>query len=285
VVDVFDAERSNHELWRDGYTLIPLLEAENIRAVQALHDEVFPAVPSDFYSSVMSATPEQRIRVLDGLRAIVMPKLATILPRHTVELASFMTKRPSSQRGRLPLHRDAWVADHRVQLAPSVWCPLVDVGPSNACLRMVRGSHHLLQSPCPMNALAVPAGHLTYQYDADPIEEEFIRDVPVAAGTAVVYDPRVLHASGENRTDQTRVAFNCLTVPVGQRASVYWWDDRPPGRMEAFEVTASFLCESRYGTRPDVPYPEGVRLSETFDVPRTPIRIDRARLKQLQAVA
>jgi hypothetical protein len=283
VTAVFDSDARNQELAVTGYTVIPLLDAAEIREVQALHDAVFPTVPLDFYSSIVSASAEQRIRVRDALRAIVVPKLLKLMPRHRIRLASFMTKRPTSRRGSLPLHRDAWITDHRVQVGPSIWCPLVDVGPANACLRMVPGSQHLIATPCPMNALLLPRPFLTYQWDADPVDAEFVRDLPLRAGMAVAYDPRVLHCSGENVSGEPRVAFSCLTVPDGLEPSVYWWDDRPPGRMQVFEVEESHLCEMEYATVPEEPYPAGVRLLDSFDVPREPIRIDRDALRRLQA--
>jgi hypothetical protein len=134
-----------------------------------------------------------------------------------------------------------------------------------------------------MNALAAQARHLTYQWDTDPLAEEFIRDVPLRAGSAVVYDPRILHGSGDNASDHPRVAFNCVTVPHDREARVYYWDEGPPGGVEAFEATESGLCELRYDSRPTAPYPDGLRLLEAFDVPREPMRIDQAALRRLQA--
>jgi len=281
---IFEADAANRELAHQGYTVIPLLDAAAIRDVQALHDAVFPTVPLDFHSTLVSATVEQRFRVVEGLRAIVSEKLETIIPGFRIAVASFMTKRPRSQRGRIPLHQDPWTTDHRREMAPSVWCPLVDVSSANACLRMVPGSQHLFPFPCPMNALSTTARHLTYQWNADPLDDEFVRDVPLGAGEAVIYDPRILHGSGENLSERTRVAFNCITIPEGDEPRLYFWDDRPPGRMETFQVTDAFLCEFRYDAHPEPPYPDGVRLLETFDVPREPMRLDRHELKRLQAV-
>jgi hypothetical protein len=282
---IFTGAETNREFLRKGYVVVPFLDAEEIQAVQALHDRLFPVFAHDFNSSVMTATMDQRLGVLNGLRAIFGKKLEALLPRHRIQLASFMTKRPGSQRGSLPLHQDAWITDHQVEFAPSVWCPLVDVGPLNACLRVVAGSHRLVRNPCPLNAYVLPADYLTYKGDVDPLEDEFITNVPVPAGMALVYDPRLLHGSGENRTNQPRVAFNCPTVPDGYEPLLYWWDVRPPGQMHKFQVTESFLCQFQFGTRPEEPYPEGVRLLDTFDVPRTTFRLDRDVLRRLQREA
>jgi hypothetical protein len=280
---ILTSDERKRELAHKGYSVISLLDADEIRRVQSLHDGVFPAVPADFHSSIVSATAEQQMRVLDGLRAIVGAKLQSLLPECRIRLAAFMTKRPNSQRGRLPLHQDPWITDHREQMAPAVWCPLVDVDRASACLRVVPGSQHLFRFPCPMNALTIGARHLTYQWDADPLADDFIHDVPLRAGMAVVYDPRILHGSGENLSERTRVAFNCFMVPKDRELRVYYWDDRPPGQMETLEVTDAAFCGLRYNARPQEPYPPGVRLVETFDVPRSPMWLDRDALKRLQA--
>ena len=283
---IFVNEETDREFARKGYVVLPFLDAEAIQAVQALHDRLFPVVPSDFYSSFVSATTDQRLGVLTGIRKLLAGQLKTILPWHKVQLATFITKRPTSQRGQLALHQDSWITDHRVEAAPSVWCPLVDVGPMNACLRVVPGSHRFFHNPCPMNAYVAKAKHLAYRPEADPLEDEFIKDVPMQAGMALIYDPRLVHGSGENLVDRPRVALNCVTIPEQREPQLYFWDDRPPERMQVFEVTESFLCQFNFLSRPDEPYPEGVRLIDTIDGLTTPpARIDRAALRRLQTDA
>src|SRR5262249_1379753 len=162
---------------------------------QALHDELFPVVPSDFHSTFLSATADQRLRVLTGVREVMGAGLGAFLPKYRIRSATFIAKRPNSQRGLLPFHRDAWLTDHRRVPAPSVWCPLVDVGPGNGCMRVIPCSHRIFPDPYPMNGNAA----------VDQPGDEFVRDVPMRAGTALVYDTRLVHGTGENLTNRLRV--------------------------------------------------------------------------------
>jgi hypothetical protein len=140
-------------------------------------------------------------------------------------------------------------------------------------MRVVPCSHRLFRDPYPVNA-----GVAT-----DQLEDEFIRDVPMRAGTALVYDTRLVHGTGENLTNRPRVAINAVMILKGREPQLYVWDSRPPGRIQVLEVTESFLCEYQYGSRPEEPYPKGVRLIDTIDSPATSWgRIDRAALRRLQ---
>src|SRR5262249_50191733 len=133
----FADEDTEREFASRGYVVLPLLGATGIETLQALHDELFPVVPSDFHSTFLSATADQRLRVLTGVREVMGAGLGAFLPIYRIRSATFIAKRPNSQRGLLPFHRDAWLTDHRRVPAPSVWCPLVDVGPGNGCMRVI----------------------------------------------------------------------------------------------------------------------------------------------------
>jgi hypothetical protein len=143
-------------------------------------------------------------------------------------------------------------------------------------MRVVPCSHRLFPDPYPVNAGAA----------TDSVDEQFVRDVPMRAGTALVYDTRLVHGTGENLADRLRVAINVVMVREGHEPQLYFWDDRPPGRIQVFEVSESFLCQYRFGSRPEEPYPRGVRLVDTIDNPTTAWgRIDSAALRRLQADA
>jgi hypothetical protein len=82
----------------------------------------------------------------------------------------------------------------------------------------------------------------------------------MAAGAALIYDQRMLHGSGENLSDRSRVAFNCITIPNAATPLLYQWDDAAPDRIEVLEVDEAHLCHFQFGRPVRPPYPGGVRL-------------------------
>ena len=119
------------ELKRKGFVVVPFLDEEQVDEVRALHDRLFPDIPSDLYSTVFCENPDLRRQVVTGIREIIGERFRMLLPGHSNCFSLFVTKRAnSSSAGRMPMHHDAWMIDHRVERAPSIWCPLVVVGPA-----------------------------------------------------------------------------------------------------------------------------------------------------------
>ncbi len=160
-------------------------------------------------------------RLSDEIRTVVAPHVATAFADHEPVLTAFIVKHPGPGTD-FYLHRDVPVNDERTTRCFTAWIPLVDVGPdlANGGLGVVPGSE------------ALPSGH--HGFDATALAAPFdaaLRDhlhpVALAAGEALVYDARVLHASAANRGDAPRPAVGCLlgrrseplvhVVPTGRR--------------------------------------------------------------------
>jgi ectoine hydroxylase-related dioxygenase (phytanoyl-CoA dioxygenase family) len=207
-------------------------------------------------ATTLSDDPDFRMRVSSEILKIVERPLKQLLPFHRCVVAAFVTKRASTTQARLPLHQDWWIVDNRVERGVNCWCPLVDVGPDNGCLRVVPGVHRLLNQPYPIH----PKFRSTYHPKLRELDEACGTGVPMAAGAALIYDQRMLHGSGENLSDRSRVAFNCITIPNAATPLLYQWDDAAPDRIEVLEVDEAHLCHFRFGRPVRPPYPGGVRL-------------------------
>jgi hypothetical protein len=88
------------------------------------------------------------------------------------------------------------------------------------------------------------------------------------AGSALIYNQRLLHGSDGNPSDRVRVAFNCIMAPEGVAPRVYRWDDRAPDRMEALEIHPDYLFEFICG---DPIEPASFRLLESFAIEISPL--------------
>ena len=250
-----------------GYVVHPFLDAAEVRAMEHVHAEIFPELLSDFSATTLDDSTERRWRVFEKIRAIVDAPLRRIVPHHKMALATFVTKRPRTTQGRVPLHQDWWIADNRVHRALHFWCPLVDVGPESGCLKIVPGVHRLLNDPYPIH----PKFRTAYHPRLSVLDGEFALRVPMPAGAALLYDQRMLHGSDENRSDRMRVAFNCIMIPEDLTPLLYQWTPDIPDRLQVLEVDERYLCEFRFGVPLAPPYPQGVRLVDTIPVATSPL--------------
>jgi Phytanoyl-CoA dioxygenase (PhyH) len=264
----FGNDRMDRELAQDGYLVLPFLDPADIEALRRLHDRMMPALPADFTATTLDDDLQFRRRVSAGIRRIVEGRLKRIVPGHRLVLATFVSKRARTTRGRVNLHQDWWLVDNRVHRALHFWCPLVDVGPRNGCLKVVPGVHRLLNSPYPIHP---PSYRTAYHPVLPRLDAELVRRVSMPAGSALVYDERMLHGSDDNLSDEPRAAFNCVMIPEDLEPIVYWWDERQPGRLSILEVSEDFLCRFRYGTPLQEPYPDDVRRRGTTEAAVRPL--------------
>jgi hypothetical protein len=259
---VFTDNVTETEFRRRGYVVRPFLDAAEVAELERLQTVLPPEAPSDFYATVFSRNADYRRRVSDGIGAIIKDKLDAVFPHHELCFGLFVTKQPLSQRGRLPLHRDYSFVDQAVHTAVHLWFPLVDVDEQNGCLNVVPGSQTLMQSPFAVNEYPSP-----FHPVMNLLDQEYTRGLPMPAGSVVAYDSRLLHGSGENRSNRIRPACICILVPKGIRPRVYVWDGQRPTRFDILEVTRDYLLRMERGAAITPPYPEGVTYLTSADYP------------------
>jgi hypothetical protein len=277
---VFDDAALDGAFMSRGFLVRPFLDPTEILAMERVYAEMFPETDADFSATILNDSTECRLDASAAIRAIVEAPLRRMFGRHKLAVATFVTKRPRTTKGRLPLHQDWWIVDNRVHRALHVWCPLVDVGPDSGCLRVVPGVHHFLNDPYPIHGKFRTAYHPKLAV----LDEQCSIRVSMPAGTALIYDERMLHGSDDNRSDHLRVAFNCIMIPEEALPLVYQWDEQAPDRIEVLEVDEPYLCEFRFGVPLSRPYRRGIRLIETIPAAVSPLNDEGiARLRAIQA--
>jgi SAM-dependent methyltransferase len=225
------SDRKRRALAGRGYTIEPFLDACDLQALAALHAQTTRVVPSEFHVSAYLADLETKRRIYEGIAAIVRHKVEALAPGYRLVMGMFATKRANSTRGRLALHQDYSLVDHREHLGLNVWIPLCDVDTRNACLRVVDGSHAL------GHISANPPNPEPYRNVRQILDSStYLRDVPMAGGEAFLFDTRVLHVTEDNHTDSDRIAVLLNLVPGDVPARLYQWNERDPDRLEVWEV-------------------------------------------------
>jgi len=218
-----------------GYTIKPFLDVSEIEALKLLYAETTPAVPTDFYHSVLGANVETKHRIFEGIAAIVKDKLSRVTPGYRLLFASFVTKKAGRTRGRLGIHQDNSFVNQDESIGINIWVPLSDVDRSNACLRIIAYSQRF------GHISATPTNPSPYNTVFSELESRYLRDLPMEAGSACVFDSRVLHATEENQTGRDRIALYLNLVPENVTPLLYAWHQEKPESLEVYKIDTEFL--------------------------------------------
>lgn len=216
------------ELERFGFTVVALLDAEQLAEVRRASEALGPA-PDDPRVAVNWSFHSQSREHKDDVKRLlplVRPELDRVFTDHEVFLTTFITKWPGPHSA-FPPHQDPTLVDERRFTGVTVWAPLVDVDADNGMLQVVPGSHRF------------SSGLRVQDVDRSPfagLEEVVIgelgRGVPLAAGEALVFDNRIIHYSLPNRSSEGRVVLSfgmrpragrCVTIDAvdGDEVGVY----------------------------------------------------------------
>jgi hypothetical protein len=256
---IFSDPELENNFRRNGWVVVPLLRADEVGALSELHQSTTPDVPRDYYATAFSQEASYRETIRKGVDAVLLPRLKTFFPGFYPCLSSYVAKRGRSKQGRVSLHQDFSTVEADKHTALHVWCALIDVDESNGCLKAVSGSHTFF------NHISTPTNNpAPYDSLRGVMEEHCSTSVPMKAGSAFIFDERLLHWSDENQTDSLRVAVGSIMIPEGVAPLLYMWDKEKPKQLTLLEVTVEYLTRLKVGTLISEPYPEGVRFVKTI---------------------
>ncbi len=231
---VFRDRELEEKFQEDGYVVVPLLTAEEVQSLLEIHDSLTGDIPADYYATIFHPDREHRREVGRLIDAILQPRVLPLLAGYKRIASAFISKRGSTKQGRVNVHQDYSFVDQSRVTGVHVWIPLVDVDEDNGCLTVYPGTHFLVN-----HISAIPWNGSPFQSVLPVLERECGVRLPMAAGSALIYNERTLHGSGENSTPGKRVAVASAYIPVAETMRVYVCDPAEPHRLEILSVQDS----------------------------------------------
>lgn len=200
--------RSDEELRERGVTVVPFLAPDEVADLSGRYWELAPQEDHGLTIDHMRPDRELVRRLRDLAVGTIAPRLDEICVHQRIVMATFVVKHPGPA-SEMFLHDDRTYVDERVHRASTLWMPLCDVGPDlpNGGLQVVPDSHRL---PTGWSGSRTP--DLLRPWEV-PLQRALV-GVAASAGSAVVYDTRLLHASPPNYGEQPRVAVVFAVAPT-----------------------------------------------------------------------
>ncbi|MCB9234549.1 MAG: phytanoyl-CoA dioxygenase family protein [Bacteroidia bacterium] len=234
---IFSDAKLQLDLETDGFAQIALLTPEDCRELLDFHESLAPENEEGFYTSIWSSNREYREKVDRKLKSILLPGVNQLLDRYKPVFANFMVKR-AAENSHLGLHQDWTFVDESQFVALNCWVPLVDTHVGNGPLRIVKRSNTFPN--------VIRGRNIRSPYDPiqEQIRQKYMTDLIVPAGTAIIFDERMLHDSEPNTSDQDRVAVSIVMVPREAEMQHYLRREGVENQVDILKVDSGFFTEN-----------------------------------------
>lgn len=191
-------------LARDGIVSIPMFDPEELRETEAEYWRIVPPGESGLRLDYLRTDTSAKRALAQLAERMWSGVISETFRHHYPVYSSFVVKHPGAGSD-LFLHRDLCVDDERHHRTFAMWMPLTATSTAldNGPLAFVRGSQQIQHGGFGPNAAVLFDPYAEY---LRTLLEPF--DVP--AGTCLVYDARMLHASSANNSGAPRLAVGCL---------------------------------------------------------------------------
>jgi hypothetical protein len=204
----FLSQELDDKLSKEGYVVLPLLSQEEIEAIREFYLKTKPSVSTKgFHSTHFSKDRDYKKTVHDFLKEVFQPYIQLNLPDYRIAFCNFMVKEPGTDSSGMPLHTDWTYVDENKHRSLALWCALSDTSELNGALGVIPKSHLL-----PHNIRGPKIKTPFHDFNEDLIKHAG-KLLEISAGTAVIYDHRLMHFSPPNLSKDTRIALNLILLP------------------------------------------------------------------------
>lgn len=270
---VFNDPALTESFERDGYVLLPGLDARTVAELRAEYASFCPHSVSKMYSNVHDLPLETNELIAERLRAVLSPILQDCIQGYDIRGGTFLVK-GRGEESACQLHQDWNSTDETEQLALVAWIPLCDVDEANGCLVVAPGTHHPEMFPTVRGA---NVGDAHFEL-TDELLEHCI-PVPMHQGEICLFAQNLFHGSLPNHSHEDRVALYSTLLPAGTPMLHFLRD--VDGTVRQIEIDNSFYYGGEAGewlqgsatrqlrTEPQVSRQRGeVKLDEFLEVMR-----------------
>lgn len=218
-------------LLSEGYVVVPFLTEAEVAALKDFYYSHHSREQEGMYATAHVPDVPFRMRMNDYIKEQFNRAIEAYFVNSNPLGGSYIAKGKGTH-GVLRPHQDWNIVDEDHYRSFNVWVPLVDLTDDNGVICIVPGSHTWQKTYRSANIPSV------YQ----DREEKFWRDMQrlyMRAGEALIYDHRLIHASGSNTTDEIRLA--CVYGVIPQGAQMYYYHQKDADTIEIYHSNPEFF--------------------------------------------
>jgi hypothetical protein len=237
------------KLKEDGFVLLPILYSEQTSLLLAFYSDKYPDTLPGMSASAHSPDINFRKEISARIHDVIVPELI----KHTYNLralgGSFITK-SSGEHGSLAPHQDWNITDEKQYRSFNLWLPLVDTSSENGGI-MVLPRSHLMGLNYRGPGIPAMTEHI------QPSLWEAMETLVIPAGYGLLYDHRLIHASGPNKTNDPRIVAVLGMVETDAPMMIFYGEDK---KITAYACDPQYYLEKNPNEGPD-----GIAPIESFN--------------------
>jgi hypothetical protein len=199
-----DAE-ARKEILHVGFAKMPSIGSDKIDVLKAAFQKYHSINETGMFYSLYSKDDKYR----EETNAAIFDTLKNVFDQYFTDYKSsfnlFIIKTANTNE-EFFIHQDPSYVDELKYSPLHVWIPLDDITENNGALCFVRKSHRFF-SPYRNISFNPPYENIR------PFIRQYLEPVFVKAGEMLVFDPRLLHNSLPNNTNETRAVILCGLFP------------------------------------------------------------------------
>lgn len=223
---------ANEMLSEAGYVVFPLLDGKATHELLSFYHHHHPSEGPGMSASAHAPDIEYRKLMSETIRNTVLPALESAKVNVEILGGSFISKAAGTTDNLAP-HQDWNITDESYYRSFNLWIPLVNSGAVNGGIMVLPRSHRM---------------GLNYRGPSIPSLTEHIMDavwkamvtLEIPAGHALLYDHRLIHASGPNNSEGSRIVAVLGALEKGAPMHIYYGTE---SGINIYSCTPEFFLE------------------------------------------
>lgn len=232
---VFKDSHLQKQFEKEGFVVLPLLKAEDIKQFKRLADDILPIEWEYIYTNVSNGKSyETNVRVHQLIEQVLSPHIESLLNDYKLINGMIMAK-GSGPKSEGTIHQDYNSVDEKQFCALSFWFSLIDTNDENECLQVIKESHNAFNT---IRSHSVPPLNMNFDDELDA----YLTSLLMKVGDVCIYDPSLFHGSKPNYSNRTRIAYNSTAIPLEAQWLYYNGITKETfSLISAYKVDSEFL--------------------------------------------
>jgi effector-binding domain-containing protein len=231
-INIINDNKISLQLKYQGFSIVPLLASEQINTLKSYFYSNHHVLPEGMYASSHSEDVQFRKKMSETIISLAEESIKSTFSNIKILGATYIVKN-KGEYGSLPPHQDWNIVDEHFYRSFNLWIPLVDTNQNNGGIKVLPQSHlfgFTFRGPNISSA---------YEQITDLVEEHMLT-LEIPAGHCLIYDHRLLHASGINKTNEPRLVVVVGAIEQGSGMVIYYKEN---DSISCYQCSEEFFLE------------------------------------------